>query len=59
MKIWLNDRKIKESDHFILCDECALNRKRNDEYTHQCLAAMLFHLYEQSCIRGYQYEDKV
>lgn len=58
MKMWLNGHKIKKVDHFILCDKCVLNRKRDDGYTHQCLA-MLLNPELQCCMRGYQYEDKV
>lgn len=58
MKIWLNGREIKETDRFILCDKCVLNRMREDGYTYQCLATM-FHSQGQLCMRGYQYENKV
>lgn len=58
MKIWLNDRKVRETDRFIICDKCVMNRERDDGYTHQCLA-ILFNLQGDLCIHGYQYENKV
>ena len=60
MKIFLNDRKIKETNHFVMCDKCVLMRETNTKLLIRCLART-FNLCKKGhfCSRGYQYEDKV
>ena len=58
MKIWLNGRKIKQTDRFILCDECVLMRIMGHPLRMRCLAK-IFNLQGPGCMRGYQYENNV
>ena len=38
MKIWLNNRKVKETNHYITCNECVFMRDSSDCNSHICLA---------------------
>ena len=58
MKIWLNNRKVKETNHYIMCNKCVFLRKSG--YGFQCLANIFNLQYNSSvCELGYQYEDNV
>lgn len=61
MKMWLNNRKVKEADYFIMCDECVFMRIIDyDKYNIRCLSKT-FNLLKKGlgCKFGYQYEDNV
>lgn len=58
MKIWLNNREVKETNCFIMCNSCVFQRETGHRHMVQCLAKY-FHLSDRVCMRGYQYEDKI
>lgn len=58
MKIWLNDREVKETNRFIMCNKCVFKRETGYRQTLQCLAKT-FHLLDQACMHGYQYESEI
>lgn len=58
MKIWLNNREVKETDRWIKCNKCVFMRETGDKFNLLCLARA-FNLQNDVCLRGYQYEDNV
>lgn len=61
MKIWLNNRKVKETNHYITCNKCVFMRDSRD-LMHNCIClAKTFNLRDRYsiCKLGYQYEDDV
>ena len=60
MKIWLNNRKVKETNHYIMCNECVFMRDSSDcIHSHLCLAKTFNLQCKYSICLGYQYEDNV
>lgn len=59
MKIWLNNRKVKESEFSIPCHHCIFNRNVLD---HQFITTCLLRTFNLRndydwCFKGYVYED--
>lgn len=59
MKIFLNDRKIKESRYAISCSHCACNRDVTYNPYAKCCLMRTFNIRKDHdwCFRGYVYED--
>jgi hypothetical protein len=55
MKIWLNDRKVKESEFYTPCRRCVFNKVTYNQFT-GCLLRT-FNLINDWCFRGYYYEN--
>ena len=58
MKIWLNDKKVKESEIYIPCYRCVFNRVTYNQFIGSCLLRT-FNLrnYNDWCFSGYEYEN--
>lgn len=58
MKIWLNNRKVKESEVYIPCYCCIFNRvAHNQLFTGSCLLRTLNLRNTDWCFSGYTYEN--
>ena len=59
MKIWVNDRKVKESEVFIPCHCCVFNKSvPYNQFVSRCLLRT-FNLRKDydECSKGYYYEN--
>lgn len=58
MKMWLNDRKVKESEIYIPCYHCIFNRITDNQFVGRCLLRT-FNLRSDHdwCYSGYNYEN--
>jgi hypothetical protein len=61
MKMWLNNRKVKESGFSIHCHRCIFNRNPpHDGFLHNCLLRILnLRTDHDWCFKGYFYENMV
>lgn len=59
MKMWLNDKNVKESDSILPCYFCVFNKNVSYKpYIHNCLL-QTFNVRNAHdwCVKGYEYEN--
>lgn len=61
MKMWLNDRKVKEAEFYIPCNRCIFNRNvPYHQFRTTCLLRTLNLRNDHGwCFSGYNYENMV
>ena len=59
MKIWLNNKKVKEYKYYIPCYSCVFNRNiPPGQWSYRCLLQIVNLRNDHDwCFRGYGYED--